>query len=298
VSKRALGTLLVSISAAAFGTYSYFAILAGEAGIRPVPLLFFRFAIATFVLGMIAVFARGELPRGKKVLSFVVMGLLYTGQSFTYLQCLLNSNPVTASLLLYLYPAFVTIGSVMFLHERLTPRKTLALVSAFAGSIVIMAATGSSSITGTVANPGLAIGYGIATAICYAAYLVFGKHALEGAEPMGSTVVIFLTTTVAFGIASMLVGLDTPASVRGWIGVGGLAIVATVVAIGCLIAGLKWTTPVEAASLSAIEPLVSAVIAVTLMGLDLTLWHVFGGLLVIVAVIVLARQPAQPDPAL
>jgi drug/metabolite transporter (DMT)-like permease len=49
--------------------------------------------------------------------------------------------------------------------------------------------------------------------------------------------------------------------------------------------------------LSAIEPLVSAIIAVSIMGLNLTVWHVVGGLLVIVAVIVLAKQPAAPDPA-
>jgi drug/metabolite transporter (DMT)-like permease len=293
VSKRAIGTLLVSISAAAFGTYSYFALLAGEAGIRPIPLLFFRFAIATVLLGIIAIPARGVFPRGRKVWEFVGMGLVYTAQAFTYLQCLLNSNPITASLLLYLYPAFVTVGSVIFLHERLTMRKTVALVCAFTGSILIMAATGSSSIAGTVANPGLALAYGICTAVFYATYLVFGKRALEGAEPVGSTLVIFMTSGVAFGVGSLVVGLDVPAGPRGWIGAGGLAVVATVIAIGGLIAGLRWTTPVEAASLSAIEPLVSAVIAVTAMGLHLSVWHILGGILVILAVLVLARQPAE-----
>jgi drug/metabolite transporter (DMT)-like permease len=147
-----------------------------------------------------------------------------------------------------------------------------------------------------VANPGTAIVYGLLTAIFYAGYLVFGKRALEGSEPMGATLVIFLTTTVAFGIGSMVVGLDSSVSIQGWVGVGGLAIVATVIAIGFLIAGLRWTTPVEAASLSAIEPLVSALIAVAWMGLRLTAWHVVGGALVIVAVLILAR-PAAPDPA-
>src|ERR1044072_538454 len=257
--------MLVSISAAAFGTYSFFATMAKDAGIHPVPMLFYRFALASALLGLLVALTRSEVPRGRKVRGLVFMGGLYVGQAFCFIQCLVNSNPITASLLLYLYPAFVTLGSVIFLHERMTLRKSFALVFAFAGSLLIMAATGSGGASA------IAIAYGVGTALFYACYLVVGKKVMEGLPPAGSTLTIFVTTTIIFGIGTMVAGFDTASGVSGWIGIGGLAVVATVIAIGGLIAGLKWITPVEAASISAIEPFVRALIAVTAMGEKLQL---------------------------
>ncbi|HWA81958.1 MAG TPA: hypothetical protein VG820_00890, partial [Fimbriimonadaceae bacterium] len=102
MSKRALGTLLVSVSACAFGSYAYFALLATRAGIGTASLLFYRFGIAAAVLALVAVAARSRFPGFRGLLALVGLGLLYVGQSFTYLQCLKASSPITASLLLYL----------------------------------------------------------------------------------------------------------------------------------------------------------------------------------------------------
>jgi drug/metabolite transporter (DMT)-like permease len=285
VSRKAVGTLLVSISAAAFGTYSLFALLASDAGIGPVSLLLYRFGIASAILAIVALVSRTAFPKGRKLLLLVGLGGLYIGQSFTYLQCLRTSNPITASLLLYLYPAFVTIGSVLFLHEKLTRTKLIALVCAFGGSLLII---------GPVAGiSGVSVAYGITTAIFYASYLVAGKRVMKDTPPVAATLVILTTAFVAYAIGAAFTGLDMPVAVSGWIGVIGLALVATVVAIGALLAGLDKVSAVEASSLSAIEPLVSAIIAVLFLGQDLKVWHVAGGLLVIVAVLVLARQVAD-----
>lgn len=268
--------------------------MAKNAGIDAVPMLFYRFALASALLGLLAAITRSEMPRGKSVRGLVLMGALYVCQAFCFIQCLQNSNPITASLLLYLYPAFVTVGSVMFLHERMTLRKSFALLFAFAGSILIMAATGS---VGSASHPGVAIAFGVGTALSYACYLIVGKKVLEGQPPAGSTLAIFLTATIIFGFGTMIDGFDIASGPSGWLGIAGLAVVATVISIGGLSAGLKWITPVEAASLSAIEPLVTAIIAVTAMGIQLRLLHVVGGLLVVAAVLLLSQKPAEPDPA-
>jgi drug/metabolite transporter (DMT)-like permease len=206
------------------------------------------------------------------------------GQSFTYLQCLLHSNAITASLLLYLYPALVTVGSVLFLHERLTRIKAVALVCAIGGSVMIIGPVGD--------VPGVAILYGLGTASFYATYLVAGKRILAGVDPAMATLVILSTAAVVYAVGAAWVGFQIPNQASGWIGIIGLAVIATVVAIGALLGGLKSVSPVEASSLSALEPLVSAVLAVAFLGQDLKIWHVLGGALVIAAVILLARQSA------
>jgi drug/metabolite transporter (DMT)-like permease len=139
----------------------------------------------------------------------------------------------------------------------------------------------------------VAVLYGLATAAFYATYLVCGKGVMSKTPPVAATLVILSTAALAYGGAAPFVGLDAPSSTAAWIGIVGLAIVATVVAIGLLLWGLAKVSAVEAASLSALEPLVSAVIAVAVLGQPLRAWHVFGGVLVIVAVLVLARHAGE-----
>jgi drug/metabolite transporter (DMT)-like permease len=284
VSRKAIGTLLVCVSACAFGTFPMFAQLADRTGIGPVSLLFFRFSIAAAILACIALVAKSKLPKGR-LLSLIGLGGLYIGQSFTYIQALRNSDPITASLLLYLYPALVAVGSILFLHEKLTRPKLIALTCALLGAILII---------GPVSKiPGVAVIYGLGTATFYATYLVCGKRVLRDVPAITATLVILTTAAIAYGIAAGATGVQLPHESIGWVGVVGLALVATVIAIGALLLGLERVSPVEASSLSALEPLVGAAIAVSFLGRTLHIWHVLGGALVIVAVLVLARASAD-----
>jgi drug/metabolite transporter (DMT)-like permease len=284
VSRKAVGTLLVSISACAFGTFPLFALMGDKAGIGPVSLLLFRFSIAASILAVVVFATKSRLPRGR-LLSLMGLGGLYVGQSFSYIQCLRNSNPITASLLLYLYPAIVTVGSILFLHEKLTRTKLIALICAFAGGLLIIGPV--REITG------VAILYGVGTAVFYATYLVAGKRVLQEVPAITATLVILSTAATAYAIAATIIGIELPHHSSGWVAVWGLAIVGTVIAIGALLLGLERVSPVEASSLSALEPLVGAIIAVLFLNQVLRVWHVIGGALVIVAVLVLARQAAE-----
>ncbi|MFI5386563.1 MAG: DMT family transporter [Fimbriimonadales bacterium] len=287
MSKKGLGTLFVSVSATAFGTYSYFALMSAKAGFRPVPMLFYRFGLAALILALLAVFTRTKLPSRRQVAALAGLGCLYVGQSFAYILCLRASNPITASLLLYIYPAFVTIGSVLFLKEKLTKTVILALLCALFGSVLVVGPVREIS--------GLAILYGLGTSIFYATYLIVGKRVLADVPPLGATLVILSTAALVYGAASLFTGFDLPANPSGWIGPVCLALVATVIAIGGLLAGLRWISPVEASSLSALEPLVTAVLAVVILGQRLEWWHVAGGALVILAVLVLARHAGRVE---
>lgn len=287
MTSKAVGTGLACVSGIAFGTYALFAGLAARDGTNANTLLFLRFSIASVVLLAIVLLRKEAFPGREKIPGLVLLGALYVGQSYTYLQCLLHSSPVTASLLLYLYPVFVTIGSIFFLHERLTALKLTALILAVAGSVLIIGPVGSIGWT--------AILYGISTAICYATYLVLGKRILAGMTPMVSTFIVITTAAFSFAALSLSGGFAFPQSSNGWVGVFGLGIVATVIAIGALFGGLARISPVEASSLSALEPLVTAIIAVLFLNQHLSFGLVAGGLLVLTAVLLLARQSSNVE---
>lgn len=285
MTSKAVGTVFACVYGIAFGTYALFAGIASRDGVNAHSLLFLRFTIAAAILLIIVLTTRDRFPGRSKVPSLILLGALYVGQSFTYLQCLLHSSPVTASLLLYLYPVFVTIGSVLFLHEKMTAVKWIALALAIIGSILII---------GPVSEIGLpAVLYGISTAFFYATYLVIGKRVMPSMSPMVGTFIIISTAGCAFGLLSLTVGFTAPKSDLGWTGVIGLAVVATVVAIGALFAGLARISAVEASSLSALEPLVTAILAVLFLHQKLTLGICVGGALVLAAVLLLARQASD-----
>ena len=127
----ARGILLVAISAASFGVLPIFTKFAYQYGTGTYTLLFLRFLVgAVFMLSLISI-RKMPLPSAREIGIFLLMGgVVYVGQSTTFFLALRHASAGVVSLLLYLYPAFVTAGSVLFFGERITKRKLLALVMA------------------------------------------------------------------------------------------------------------------------------------------------------------------------
>jgi len=120
--QRILGILLVAGSAAAFGTLALFGRYAYAADMDAITILFLRFSLAAVVLLALLVLRREPLPRGRPLLPLIGMGAIgYVGQAFCYLTALNYASSGLVALLLYLYPAFVTLLSVVVLHEPLSP---------------------------------------------------------------------------------------------------------------------------------------------------------------------------------
>jgi len=59
----------------------------------------------------------------------------YVGQSFCYFTALTMASAGLVAILLYLYPAIVTILSVLLFKERMTGLKILALILALVGTV-------------------------------------------------------------------------------------------------------------------------------------------------------------------
>ncbi|WP_186022013.1 DMT family transporter, partial [Burkholderia gladioli] len=104
------GAFYVALSAAAFGAMAIFGRYAYAAGVDVLGLLIVRFAIGAAVLAAIARNRRVAWPRGRALAPLVAMGALgYVGQSFCYFSALQHAQASLVALLLYLYPAFVTL---------------------------------------------------------------------------------------------------------------------------------------------------------------------------------------------
>lgn len=281
--QRWLGIAAMLLSAIAFGWLGVFARLAYDDGAEPITVLCLRFSIAAVVMfGILRI--RGErLPRGKLLVGLVLLGGIgYVAQSMAYFIALTMASAGLVAVLLYLYPGLVTIISVVFFEERLTPRMVLALILALAGSALAIGPIGGGKPLGII--------FAISGAVIYAIYITAGSRitAQAGAIP-SSTVIMSAAAVVYIGIM-LARGPVWPATIDGWLAIVGIALISTVLAIVMFFIGLERIGPTAGSTISALEPLVSVGAAVVVLHEPISLWQLGGGLLILAAVVLLARN--------
>lgn len=285
---RLLGAAFIVLSAVSFGTLAIFGRYAYANGLDTYTLLFLRFTIAA-VLMVILLVLRGErLPRGSTLARLVGMGALgYVGQSLCYLSAIKYASAGLVALLLYLYPAIVAILSVIFLKDRLNRSKGVALGLATLGAAL-------------TANPQGGQWSGILLALCaaliYSVYIVVGAGVMGKVSAVQSSVVIFTSASLVFGVLTSIQGPHWPSSNAGWLAVAGIALIATVLAVVAFLAGLKLIGPTDASLLSSLEPVVTVLLAAGLFGERLPTLSLLGGGLILVAVILLTRSQLKKTP--
>ena len=289
-SMKSRGALYILISAAAFGTMAVIAHRAQAAGLSVPTLMLLRFGIATALLGAAAAVCRERCPRGKDLWRLILMGAgLYFGQSLTFFTALRYIPAATASLLLYLYPVFVTVLAVLFFGERLGKRKVFALGLALIGTVLTI---------GKI-EPGNGLGYvyGVVSAALYAAYIIVGSRGAGQSGPFVTTAVVMGATTLSYAVMNLAVGVS-PVSGEGLAWGASLAMV-SVIAVGGFLAGLASVSPVDASVLSALEPIVTAALAAVILGQALSPTQYAGGAVVLAAVVLLVtstqRRPSERE---
>ena len=277
--QRFSGILLVGLSAAAFGTLAIFGRIAYSAGIDTFTLLFLRFGLsAILMIGML--WFRGEsLPKGRPLALLVGMGAIgYVGQSYCYLTAIKYASAGLVALLLYLYPTFVAILSFVFLKRRLGALKLVALLLATLGAILTANPQGG-QWTGIL----LAIG----AAMIYSIYIIVGAGVMQQVSAVQSSTVIFASAGFVYGGLMALNGPHWPTSSTGWLAVGAIALIATVIPVVAFLAGLKRIGPTDASMLSTLEPVVTIFLAAILYREILQISALFGGGLILLAVLLL-----------
>jgi len=282
-ANRRIGLILIIISATSFGVMPIFARLAYNAGAEPITVLFLRFTIAAVVMNLIMVLGRTVYPRGLILLELILLGAIcYVGESLAYFLALKMTSAGLVALLLYIYPALVTALSAIFLKEHLTRVKIVALFLALSGTALTLRISGGGSLLGIL--------LGIAAAVDYAIYILLGSRILRRSGPMGSTTVIITSTAGVYAGIVAIRGVTYPATSTGWIAIITIALISTVLAFVTFFAGLKRIGPTSASTLSTFEPIVAVVLAAIVLGETISPFQIFGGILILAAVVLLATS--------
>lgn len=279
--KRIFGILLIVISAASFGTLAIFGRYVYDDGMNIYTVLLLRFGISASFMTVILFLRKEHFPRGKILGQLVGMGALgYVGQSFMYLTAINYASAGLVALLLYLYPFFVAILATIFLREKITKVKILAL---------ILALTGTALTVGPVSGQLIGVLMAITAALIYSIYIIVGTNVMKHVTAVQSSTVIFASAGAVYGLLTLINGVQFPASSSGWLAMLGIIIISTIIPVVTFLAGLERIGPTNAAMLSTLEPVVTVLLAAWLFGEKLLPIVMLGGGIILVAVVLLTK---------
>lgn len=286
-SPRLAGTLYALLSASAFGTMPVLFTLATRAGFERHSLLAQRFLLASVIL-LAWLGLRGEArPAWRPLLRCVLLGLVgYSVQAWTYFQAVSLGGAGLATVLLYLYPSFVTLLAWALHGERPSGRRVAALGVALLGCAL-------TSSFGPL-RPSLAgVLTAIAAALLYALYLTLSGVVLREVRALTAGAWLCLGAAIAFSALAGLSGQPTLADTpRRAAFVVTLALACTIVPIGALFAAIARIGVARSAALSTVEPAVTLVLAAWLLGERFSGVQIVGALLVVSSVLLIQREGA------
>lgn len=286
-SAAAWGTLLTAISALGFSTLPIFGMLAYGAGANVVTVLGYRFLLAAVILWGYLLWSRPRLPDLRTGLGLLLMGGAgYTTMSLLYLSAVEADrlSPAIAALLLYTYPAIVTLLAWRFDGYHLGVRRVAALLGTLAGVGLVLVGPG-----GAVLFSWTGAALALMAAVVYGTYILFGSRVSRRTTPLVTTTFVSTAAAGVLLLYGAVAGEIRPMQPVGWMAVLGAALVATVLAVLLFFAGVERLGPSQASIISTLEPLGTAVLAAILYGERLGVWQLTGGAIVLASIIWLQR---------
>jgi drug/metabolite transporter (DMT)-like permease len=285
------GATLCLLSASAFATLGIFGRLAGDAGATIATTLLVRFAIAAFIFAVVLRLTGGwarmrALPRSVVLTGLGLGAVGYSLQSGLYFAAIDRLDVSLVSLLLYTYPAFVTVAALMLGRAVFSLRTAVALAVASAGLVLVLLAAG----TGAFDLPGALLA--LAASVTYTTYILISDRIVGAVDPFALAALVLTGATASFAVAGLVTGsLDLSLPAEAWLWLVLIALVSTVVAVSAFFAGLRRVGPSEAAILSTFEPVVTVALAYMVLGERLAPAQLLGGALVLSAVVLLQLRP-------
>lgn len=283
-------SIAVILAGILWGTISIFIRALSAAGISSLEIAMIRMIVAALLFTAVVALKDKKLLRvglgdqwmfvGTGIVSVVLFNCCY-------FSTIVNSEASVAVVLLYTSPVFIMLLSALLFKEKITARKLTALVLTVAGCVLVAGLLGG----GFAISPKVLL-TGLASGLFYGLYTIFGRVALEKYDTMTVTAYTFL-----FGmIGSVFVGdvgrvwsvvRGEPELLLWCLGIG---IFCTVLPYFLYTWGLQRLEAGKAAILVAVEPLVGAVIGMTVFQESREPAKLLGIALIIGAIILLNRK--------
>jgi drug/metabolite transporter (DMT)-like permease len=318
--RRAIGLLLIVISAAGFGSGTILSKPIYATGLDWLQLLAWRFTIGSGLVWtwiLVSPTRRASVRRigRRQAIAAALLGVWYTGNAGTYYAGLETVPASLAGVLVYLYPAIVAVLSVRFATRLAGRRPWIALGIALVG--VILALGGIDLVT---PPPVAGIVLVMASPLIYAGWIVLSArlagersdhlaHETNGLDQVDdaatASALMITATAVMFVGGALATGRPVaPDRIPGsaWPFLAAIGFLGTFLAIQTFYAGSRRIGAAQAALVSTVEPLIIVTLAWVALHETLAPIQLAGAGLIIVGVLVAqtadrpsgAGEPASP----
>lgn len=274
------------------------AFLLGRYPITPLSLAFWRDAFIAAAclagLGLSALRRSQGLPKLSRaeLRSFAVMGVISIGiYHALFVTSIALNGAALAIVLIYLYPAFVSLGARLLFGETITPLQVSALALALLGCALLVRIYDPEVLR--VSWLGILVGIG--SALTHAGYVLFSQRAVIRHSPWLS-----LGLTMSFGALTLLVLtlslegaaslLSVGAELTPWLIMLALALGPTLAGYALFTISLRHIAGRVASLIVVIEAPIATLAAVLLLGEQIVPIQIIGMVMIMVAAVLPGLQ--------
>ena len=269
------------LSAVSFGMNPLFALPLYQHGINTQNVLFYRFVLASAMLGGVMLL-RGHSFRltRKQLLPSVVSGLLLAFTCLFLFLSFWHLDAGIAATILFVYPVMVAVIMAVFFHEKMRLPMAAGLVLSLIGIALLYQVGGSGkfSVTGMI--------YVLLSALIYAFYMVNIRESALRELPSDTLTFYAMIFGLPVFFVALRGGLDLrlPPDLLSWGCVFGLAFFPALLSFLLLAVSIRYIGPTATAVLGAFEPLTSIIIGAAVFGEKLTFRAACGIVIILAAV--------------
>jgi drug/metabolite transporter (DMT)-like permease len=297
------GAGLVAFAAVCFGTLGPITRYADDAGVGSLAIVAWRAGIGATAMILLLIALRGAAGRRPLALRELPTGDRWFIGASSMANLVLNLAMFIAFvrieiglalLVFYLYPAFVAVASVLWFGDRLDALRWSALGLSMLGLVLTLA--GSGELGGI---DSLGIGLAFMAAMAQAFYVLAARHGFARIPPVESAAITMGGAGLGYVVIALVIGqlvdLGAPlASAAAFVPVALAGVIGAAIPTLCFITGIRLLGAPRAAIVATLEPVVGVALAAWLLNEQPTLIQVVGGILILLAAVLLQVRAREP----
>ena len=273
MQKNHHGAWFIVASAAGVATLGILIKSAYAGGANIATILAGRFLLAGFFMRAYLCLRGASLRVSRRTaLNLTLMGAIgYGGMSMLFANSVQYLPASLTSLFLYTYPALVTVLALLVGDERFNAAKGVALVVCTVGLVLLLGASFQGARMEGVLSA-------LGAASIYSCYIIIGNRILKDIDPLVTSLWVCISAGLTFlfyGAATGTLVLDI--APLGWLSILGIAVFPTLVGVIGFFAGLRLIGATNASIISMLEPLITVLLSMLLLGERITPLQGFGG---------------------
>ncbi len=281
-----------AVSSITYGMIPLFTIPLMREGMRTESILFYRFFIATAIIGFVMIYRKERMiPSLKELPAIALLGLLYTGSSIFLIWSYKYLAGGVATTIMFMYPVFVAIMMRVVYKEKLSAMTLFAIAIAIMGVYLLYKGDGTDTLnlTGVV--------FALLSGICYGSYMIVVNKNKSAASFSGLRLTFYacLVTALAGAVidASAYGGIQLIGSWGAFANTMLLAVLSTVFSCLTLASAVRSIGSTITSVLGAFEPLSAVVCGILFLGEPFTSSLAVGIFMIIASVMIIIMEKAK-----